>query len=601
MDKPRSNIELFQEWLASNAPTLGCSAVLSDLAVAESYCMKKLLLKAPILDTTDVGVIRRVLAAVESDKIFRVTYKNRKNSIHKAPALYYKYVKYLNTQHYDNSPELQVGHDTDSIMNSEQCNDQINYVATDSPLETVENQGADSSIGVVRILNVHYKYGFRFTSIRELLRFRQFAGEMNIQIPENDEELKATIISSGTIIEDKVYCKNDDMIDELRCLVSRAFETGAEVVYYESLFLSEADWMASHEITSEELLKEYLIKSVEGCSFSKKFLIRGKKLTEKEAVTSEIKRVWGERQTESVDALSKRLPFIPLSNILRVISGNDLFVLSSTGVYLFLDRFRITADEELNILSFVSSSCEKNGFASISDIPLGDIEEENFELSTLAIYNAICKKILSHKYHLNGRILTMDKPELDAITLLKQFIAGRTTCSFDEVADKVVELTGGSNRQYAFQALYDNMVRTGPNSFVADGNVTFNVDEIDKIISGFVTDHFLAIRDITTFAMFPITGQSWSHYLLESYCYRFSRKYTLHVLNFNNKNAGIIAEKDYNQQYAEMLAIALAREDVELSPEVAGNFLFNAGYMAKSKYARLDEIVGQAIEIRGTR
>ena len=65
--------------------------------------------------------------------------------------------------------------------------------------------------------------------------------------------------------------------------------------------------------------------------------------------------------------------------------------------------------------------------------------------------------------------------------------------------------------------------------------------------------------------------------------------------------AGIIAEKDYNQQYTEMLAIALARDDVELSPEVAGPYLFNAGYMAKSKYARLGEIVQRAKDIRGKR
>ena len=50
-----------------------------------------------------------------------------------------------------------------------------------------------------------------------------------------------------------------------------------------------------------------------------------------------------------------------------------------------------------------------------------------------------------------------------------------------------------------------------------------------------------------------------------------------------------------------MLAIALARADVELSPEVAGPYLFNAGYMAKSKYARLGEIVQRAKDIRGKR
>lgn len=50
-----------------------------------------------------------------------------------------------------------------------------------------------------------------------------------------------------------------------------------------------------------------------------------------------------------------------------------------------------------------------------------------------------------------------------------------------------------------------------------------------------------------------------------------------------------------------MLAIAIARTDVELSPEVTGQYLFNTGYMAKSKYAKLSEIVQRAFDIREKR
>jgi len=55
--------------------------------------------------------------------------------------------------------------------------------------------------------------------------------------------------------------------------------------------------------------------------------------------------------------------------------------------------------------------------------------------------------------------------------------------------------------------------------------------------------------------MFPICGIPWNHYVLESFCYKYSKKYSLHVINYNNKNAGIIAEKTFNKSYDEMLAI----------------------------------------------
>lgn len=460
---------------------------------------------------------------------------------------------------------------------------------------------AEANSEIVAVLKQHYEYGFKYDSIRELMRFRQFADEMGITLPEEDEALKASILSSGTVIDDKVYCKSDDMLQELQRIVDDILSSGAVVIYYESLFENKQEWMESHVITSPDMLKEYLQYNISGCSFSKKFMVKGSRCSEKDAVTDELKRIWGAHPVESVYRLSDRLPYIPIGNIWRVISGNDLFVLASEGEYLFIDRFRITKDEEEDILDFVDEICKENGFASLCDVPLGSIEEENYELTQTAIYNAIYKKVLSGKYHLNGKILTKEKSELDAVMLLKQYIKDKDECTFDEVADKVVELTGGINRQYAFQALYDDMVRVDKNRFVANRLVNFSIDEIDTVLAGFVTDNFCAIRDVTTFAMFPLCGQNWNHYLLESFCYKYSRRYSLHVIHFNDKNAGIIAEKNFNKKYNEMLVIALARTDVELSPEVIGQYLFNTGYMAKSKYAKLGEIAQRASELRKER
>ena len=70
--------------------------------------------------------------------------------------------------------------------------------------------------------------------------------------------------------------------------------------------------------------------------------------------------------------------------------------------------------------------------------------------------------------------------------LLKQYIKGKDECAFDEVADKVIELTGGANRQYAFQALYDDMIRVDRNRFVANQLVNFSINEIDTVLAGFV-------------------------------------------------------------------------------------------------------------------
>ena len=455
--------------------------------------------------------------------------------------------------------------------------------------------------GIRSILMSRYEYGFKCDSLRELIRFRQAAEDMDIALPDDDEELKTAIMSSGILIDGKVYCKNENMPKELQHIVTDIFDSGVEVIYYESLFEANQEWMSAYAITSPEILKEYLRNGIDGCSFSKKFMTKGEKCSEKEAIAKEMKRVWGDKPINGVYELSGRLPYIPIYNICRAISGSDDFVLTSDGEYLFIERFRISKDEEDAILRYVDEAYAENGFVSMSDIPLESIEEENYELPKFAIYNAVYKKVLREKYNLNGKILTKDQNELNAIVLLKQYIKDKDECTFDEVADKVIELIGGINRQYAFQALYDEMIRVDLNRFVANKFVDFHVDDIDAVLSGFVTDGFCAIRDITTFVMFPLCGQSWNHYLLESFCYKYSGKYALYMLNFNDKNAGIIAEKDYNKKYDDMLAIAAARSGVALSPEAVGKYLFETGYMAKSKFSKLNEITQKALELRKER
>lgn len=451
------------------------------------------------------------------------------------------------------------------------------------------------------ILMSKYKYGFKYNSLREIMRFRQMADEMGITIPEDENELKSAIISLGILIDDKVYCKNENLPTELQQIVNRCFNSGASIIYYKCLYEHEQEWMDSNTITSPEMLKIYLQNYLNGCSFSKQFMAKGDKCTEKEAVTKEVKRVWGERLTETVDNLNNRLPYIPFNNIFRTISGNDHFTLVSEGEYLLVERLSITKDTEDAILCYVDEMYNKNGFVSLNDIPLKSIEEENPDLPKFAICNAIYKKVLRDKYSLNGKILIKGQNELDAIILLKQYISDKDECTFDEVADKVVELIGSANRQYTFQALYDKMIRVDQNRFVSDKSVDFHIDEIDDVLSGFVTNGFLAIKDIATFVMFPLCGQSWNHYLLESFCYKYSRKFTLCVNSFNDKNVGIISERDNIKKYDDMLAIAVARSSVNLSLDDVGKYLFENGYMAKSKFVKLNEIINTASELRKER
>lgn len=469
----------------------------------------------------------------------------------------------------------------------------------------VVEKSSDKSIdeqlhtSISEILKEKYPYGYRFDSIREAMRFRKFAEERGVVLPDSDEELKSLIIAAGDIIENKVYARNDDLQEELRGVVKCLCQEGIKVIYYEAFLSNQKALTDKFHIYTEEMLKEYLQKSISGFSFAKRFMCIGNKNTETDAVSEEMNRVWGEESTCAISNLIKRLPYIPETNIQRILYANPKYVWVTDGVYLLLERFIISESEKKQIIEYVTQKCAEQGFASLPDIPLGHIEIENFNLSSFAIQTAIYRTVLSGQYKLNGKILTKNSSsDLDIVAIIKREYAECDNCSLEEVANRVEEILGTSNRQGAFRALYDDYVRADKDRFVANHYVGFMVDEIDKVLSTIFINKFGAIKQVTTFAMFPICGLPWNHFVLESYCYKYSKKYSLHVINFNSKNAGIIAEKTYNKNYDDMLAIVIAKANVDLRKEFVIPYLCENGFLAKNSYGRIDELIKKAKSIR---
>lgn len=458
---------------------------------------------------------------------------------------------------------------------------------------------------VTAVLREHYPYGFRLESIIDLKRFRRYAEEQSAELPESDDDLKVEIRKSGFKIDDKVYYIDQDTFAFIRESIEALTLDGSKIFFYDCIYDSVASGMESHYITSADQLKaimkqcrQSIFDDLAGIHFAKNFVSLSDELMERDAVTMELQRVWGESQIKHADELAEQLPSIPEEYVRRYLSGSTAFVWVSDGTYFNMQRFIITEDEKSAILSFVEGECDNKGYASISDVPFGHVAEENYELSETGLQEAIYNAVLQGHYYMNGKILTKEDRSLDVVTLVKQYLADKSECTFDEADKKVQEIAGTRYRYMAFDALYNTMVRVDKNRYVAHQYVKFDVDAIDDILSEMIKDQFLAIKEITSFALFPVCGYPWNHYLLESYCYSYSKRYCLKVVGFNDKNAGIIAERNVTDGYNELLAQAAARAKIELSMETVGQYYFETGYMGKRSFTDLESIVQHAKAIR---
>lgn len=454
---------------------------------------------------------------------------------------------------------------------------------------------------VAGILSARYKYGFRIGSPIELMKFRNYAEEGSINLPAEDEELEKEIAAAGVAFDGKIYVFSTELLEGLGQIIDEIFESGATVIFLSSFMERQEEWLEANHVSSEALLKEIIRRCRPSFYLGQNILTKGKHLTEHEAVVSEIHRIAGGGAVVWISTLSEHLPYIPNEKIAWSLSASDEFVRISEGKYFRMSGFICSEEDKAAILDFVSEECSRRGYVSITDIPMGSIPEENYELSTAALYQAVFNHVLKKLYYLNGKIVTADQNGIDITILLKAYCQDREACTATEVMERAEELTGNINKQYSLIALYDSLVRVDADRFVSERQVHFDVDRIDALLKSIVGDRFAPIRKVTTFALFPPCGQNWNHYILESYGYRFSRKYRLSVLNYNDKNAGMIASIDLPLTYNEMLSEAAANADVELTQEAVGEYFFENGFTAKRKYSSMSEIIEKAKTIRDER
>lgn len=443
-----------------------------------------------------------------------------------------------------------------------------------------------------------FSYGLRVDSFIDMSRLRGYAEEMGISITESEEELKAQIIDAGILSESKVYFFTHKLYEDLVQMAEELFGVGHQVIYYEKLFEKNSDWLIEQNILSEVLLKDIFVKESQGFFVGRNFLVNStERINEFDAVESELKRVWGDNAIHSYQELYDLLPYIPEEKIRQILSRSNQFVWSSLEHFAWIERVIISDNEKQTIVDYVNEKCDSVGFATISEVPLEQIEEENYELSINAIYDAVYNIVLKDRFILKGRILTKDQSNTDIWELARSYCLGKDECLFTDLYNYVQSVNGTAYRPVAYKAAYDQMVRVAENKFVADKHVLFDVKKIDELLSTFVKGAFIAVKGVASFALFPNCNYAWNHYILESFCYRFSEKFRLELQNFNEKNVGLIVRKDSELSYVDILAKTAAGAGIELTIEQVGDYLYNNGYTTKSRMSLLSEVIERARRI----
>jgi hypothetical protein len=456
---------------------------------------------------------------------------------------------------------------------------------------------------VSNVLVAHFPNGFRVDSPIELMRFRSYsADDSSNGIPAIDEDLKKAIGLCGTLFEGKVYVVGKETESRLKGEIDAEVVSGAKIIYYSNFYARHESWLFAGSVVSEVMLKEVLKKFYPAYTYKASYFSTNRNNgTELSIINGEIMRVWNGDTLLSYEQISRRLPYIPLDKIKLVFAQNGDFIWNSKEVYTHIGMVDISDEERTDIEEYVAAACRTAGYASISDVPLREIEEHNNELTITAIHNAVFAIVLADKYEKRGKIITRKGDTLDALSIMKEHCRSVDRSTLQQLLDTERELTGEMNIWTLLDAGYAIMVRSDEDTFVAEKLVHFDVFEIDKAIDQFMAGEYLPLLSVSTFAAFPECRTGWNLYLLQSYCRRFSERYRFEVLSLNNSNAGVIVRKSCTLSYLEIMADAVASSNTVLEKAAIEDFLCNAGYLGRRRYSKTDELIRLAKNIRERR
>lgn len=451
------------------------------------------------------------------------------------------------------------------------------------------------------VLTVHFANGYRLNSHIELARFRSFAAEdFGEEIVLPNEELKRYISACGTIYDGKVYAVSASTKEHIKELVDEYFSHGALVIFFAEFYFKNEKWLFEASVVSENMLIDILHRLFPKLSFTQTYF----GYTDTSifaALEGEILRVWGDDVLLTYVQLAERLQYIPIGRIKSVLGQNGNFIWNSMETFSHVSRIEITDEERQLIREAAFRECNARGYASIRDLPFGEIEERNDQLSITAVHNAIYRICLSDKFDKKDKIVVRKGDIFDELAIMKNYCRTIDKCSLDDLLAYEKELTGEVYRWIPMEAGNTVLVRIDKNTYVADRYVHFNVDIIDKAIGMFVERDYLPLKSFTTFGAFPDCGQRWNLFLLESYCRRFSEKFRFDAPSFNSHNIGVIIHKSSDMDYTEIMIDAVAKANVPLTNTAVGKFLYESGYTGRSTTTKASEIIDKAKAIRESR
>ena len=459
----------------------------------------------------------------------------------------------------------------------------------------------------VQTLMNRYRNGMQFDSI-DFDNFREMYETLfDESLSFTDQELEERLRFCGVFYKDRLF-PAEGIIDsttreKLFEYIDGSFSSGKKVLYYKAIFEDLAsDFASCYTLSDENMLRAYIEFESEKDKyyFFSNYMSREKNVSIDHSAEVE-EYFLGAGKPMATEDVCAALSHIPREQVIRIITTDSRFLRNAKGEYFHADIFEVSEIELERIDEIIENYINQNEYAIWTDI-WNEIQEKmpvflenNLYLSGLGIRNALARQFVG-KFNFESAVISNPEDRYSMSDIYQLYAKHHS----EFTADDIYYLSKELDTVIYFDALAEVSARMSHDLFISKDMIHFDVETVDKAIESFMSKDYIRIREIDSFLTFPNVGYEWNEYLLESFVYSYSNKFSLlnNGFSLNNVAGAIVKKKGSVQEFVDACAAILAEAPISLNKKDALNYLAEVNMITRRSYRDLDAAIEKANQIR---
>ena len=458
-----------------------------------------------------------------------------------------------------------------------------------------------------KIMSERFFGGFKLNSFIFTNKFKNAWKDTYPDVPvEEDSEIPLMIRSLGIEDDNMVYLLESVMDEEqkgdLLAYLRNREQNGDKGVFYQVIYDDLLSLLVNTKISTPDFLKKYMVRiSPKTWKFHGNFVEFDPK---QRFIPSDVIRDYLRElgMPDSYSHICKEITSIPAGDIKWMLNHEQDILYNSGDSWYQRDIIELSPKEWDQIRDLIYKHLKADEYVLVKDIyhelrnvyPL--IGDQIQIISPYGFQNLLKWKF-SALFSFSGSVISYYSHSIDTSGIFKNFAKRNVPFQFTDLKTLASELGTG----IYFESVFTECIRISENDYVHKDCVHFDVGEIDDVLDELCPDKYIALREITTFHLFPSIGVPWNSFVLEQYVYQYSLRFKLchSVFSFDSCPGGIVRQGvGINDFKGDLIPSVLAESEISLTKKDALNYLLEKGYILSKGMDINDEMLQKAKKIR---